>query len=85
MNKSKINLEIEELEKVFQKLVNFYLPKNGDLSEVDIDVLDFLKKIGDRLAFLRKQVQTQEDYNAFYTPEYQAYLKALQEKFKDEQ
>lgn len=85
MEKEKLEQRLKKIESVYIELINKYLPKSGIIDEIEQDKKEEIRKLNQELILLRKQLAMFEsESEEFNTPEYQAYLKALQEKFKDE-
>lgn len=83
MKLERLKLELEKLQIVYHNLFNEYLPKSGDISELDEDRKVELIDLRNKLRLLREKIFQLEDHQ----PESEEYLKNLEDlknKFKDD-
>lgn len=83
MDINKLENDLNNLEDVYQKLCDEYLPKDGDLNKLDRDKKIQLLNMKEELVLLRKKISQIKGHQP-ESEEYLKYLEDLKNKFTDE-
>lgn len=82
MKLKQLELKLKNLQITYQVLIDKYLPKSGDLNEIEDEKKMELIKLNKKLVSLRQKISSIKGEEE-ESEEYLKYLNDLKEKFKD--
>jgi TolA-binding protein len=83
MKIEELKLELEKERFLYQNMIDEFLPKSGNLSEIDENNKKKLLHQRDKLRLLQKEISQLEDLN-MDDAQHEEFIKKLKEKFNDE-